>query len=70
MNQFVSEPEHLKFKYETAKKNRPKESIDVQTENERSNMAVFLTVMTLPMQAETWLIKLPKLPWSDKGHNK
>ena len=43
----VIELEHLKFKYETAKKKkegRPKKFIDVQTENERGNLEVFLIV--------------------------
>ena len=35
---------------------------NVQTENKRGNMAVFLTDATLFMQAETWLIKPQKLP--------
>ena len=39
---------------EKKKEGRPKESIDVQTKNERGNMVAFLTVTTLPMQVETW----------------
>ena len=46
-------------------------------ENETGNMRIFwsirpffLTIRTLPMQAETWLIKPPRLPWSIKGRYK
>ena len=35
---------------------------NAQTKNKRGNMAFFLTDTTLPMLAETWLLKLPKLP--------
>ena len=35
---------------------------NVQTEKKRGNIAVFLTDATLPMLAETWLIKPQKLP--------
>ena len=40
---------------------------DVQTENKRGNLVVFLTIITLPMQAETQLIKLPRLPLVSQG---
>ena len=36
-------------------------NIEIQAENERSNVAVSLTNMPLPLQAETRLIKSPKL---------
>ena len=35
---------------------------NAQTKNKRGNMAFFLTDTTLPMLAETRLLKLPKLP--------
>ena len=69
----VIEPEYLKFKYETAKKKkegRPKKFIDVQTENERGNLEVFLTATNLPMRGEIQLIKQQKCSWSDKGSHK
>ena len=40
---------------------KKKAFIDVQTENESDNLVVFLTNTTLPLQAETWLIKVQKL---------
>ena len=42
----------------------------VETENQRGNLPVYLTVIILPMQAEMSLIKSPELPWSDKGCSK
>ena len=64
----IIEPEHLKFKHGTeTTKNKKKEGLiienhDVQTEEARGNVVVFLTVMTLPMLAETLLIKQQRLP--------
>ena len=45
-------------------KEKQKRNIEnvVQTEDVKDNLAVFLTVMILPMQAETGLIKLTRLP--------
>ena len=37
------------------------ENHNVQTEDARGNVEVFLTVMTFPMLAETLLIKQPRL---------
>ena len=34
----------------------------VQTVNNTGNLGTFLTTMTLPMQAERWLIKQQRLP--------
>ena len=59
----VIEPEHLKFKHETeTTKNKKKEGLiiendNIQTEDARGNVAVFLTVIALPMPAETLFIK-------------
>ena len=36
--------------------------MDVQTEDVGGNLMVFLTITTIPMQAETWLMKQQKLP--------
>ena len=64
----VIKPEHLKFRCETMnkkKENNTKETEfieNIQTENERGNIAVFSTNTTLPKQVETWLIKPPRLP--------
>ena len=61
------EPEHLKLKHEIeTTKNKKKEGLriknhDVQTEDARGNLEVFLTVMTLSMPSETLLIKQPSL---------
>ena len=35
---------------------------NVQTENNTDNLGAFLTTVILPMQAERWLIKAPRLP--------
>ena len=59
-------PKQLKFRYEVTNKKKTiqkKKSIQkVKTEDKRGNLSAFLTVMTLPMPAETWLIKQPRLP--------
>ena len=63
----IIEAEHLKFKYETEMtKNKKKKGLiienhDVQTEDARGNVEVFLTVMTLPMPAETLFIRHSRL---------
>ena len=43
------------------KEGRPKKFIGVQTENEGSNLEVFLTPMTLPMRGEIWLPRQQRL---------
>ena len=52
------EPGHLTFK-QSQKKNI--KNIEIQAENGRSNVAVSLTDMSFPLQAEPQLIKSPKL---------
>ena len=53
----VVEPEHLKFKYPTTKKKKEGRPKNVQTENERGNLEIFLAPATFPMQGEIQLIK-------------
>ena len=58
------EPENLKFEYATAnekKKTDQKKISTLQTKNDRGNLAVFLTVMTLLTPGEILLIKQQKL---------
>ena len=44
------------------KERKPKEFMDVQTEDVGGNLMAFLTITTFPMQAEAWLMKWQKLP--------
>ena len=61
----VIEPEHLKFKHETAK-NKKKKTLLLKTTQyrlkmQKGNVEVFLIVMTLFIQVETQLMKLLRL---------